>query len=103
MMKRSIRAEREKSFKRELDTYRSVLIERTQASRTMSFLEKQAIFWIESARFLITELEVWDRFKDDAKYDATTRKVQEMLDRLNSLMNQLSNDQQSDGDPKKTE
>ncbi len=102
-MKRSIRAEREKSFKRELETYRSVLTERTQGSRQISFLEKQAIFWIESVRFLITELEVWDRFKDDAKYDATTRKVQEMLGRLNGLITQLPDGQQSDTDSNEDE
>src|SRR5262245_2343827 len=102
-MKRFIRAEREKSYKKELATYQSVITELIQGHREMSFMEKQAVFWMESARFLITELEVLARFGDDPKYEATAHKVQKTLERLSELITQLADDQQNHNDPNKEE
>lgn len=43
-------------------------------------------------RFLITELEVWDRLGNRDKYDATYNKARKALDYLNTLIDQFTED-----------
>lgn len=88
-MKRPTRSDQEQ-FRRELEIYSSTITELAKRRQETSFMEKQTIFWTESARFLITELEIWDKMREDTRYDATVVKIQKIFQRLNGLINQLT-------------
>ena len=88
-MKRPVRADLEK-FHRELETYRSTIADLSKNRQETSFLDKQILFWMESARFLINELEVWGNLPDETRYDVTRNKLQKNLDYLNALISQLA-------------
>ena len=96
-MKRSVRADVEK-FQRELETYRSTIADLSIDRRETSFLDKQILFWMESARFLLNELEVWGNLPDDARYDVTRDKLHKNLDYLHTLVSQLMEEQDRDVD-----
>jgi len=96
-MRRSVRADVEK-FHQELDSYRSTLADLSKRRQETSFLDKQLIFWMESARFLINELEIWGKLGDNTKYDVVFNKIQKNLDRVNELIAQLTEEQFSDLD-----
>lgn len=96
-MRRSVRVDVEK-FHRELDTYRSAVAELSKERLGTSFLEKQLIFWMESARFLISELEIWGKLGDNTKYDVVFNKLQKNLDRVDRLVTQLTEEQYRDFD-----
>jgi hypothetical protein len=91
-MKQSIRTETDK-FRRELDRYQAKLASFSGAGRETSFLEKQLVFWIESARFLVNELEIWGNVGADTKYKATFQKVRNNLDYVHELIAQLAKEQ----------
>src|SRR5262245_920168 len=97
-MRRAIRADVEK-FRQELDTCRSIIVGLSKRRPTTSFLGKQLVFWMESARFLINELEIWDRLRDDAKYAATRHKLQKNLDYVNELVTQFIEEEGDDLEP----
>ena len=90
-MKQSVRADTEK-FQRELNIYRSTLVELYKERHTQpsSLLDRQITFWMESARFLISELEIWGKLGNETKYALTLNKVQQTFDYLNGLIAQLS-------------
>ena len=69
-------------LQRELDHIHSFV--RTQKRRLEEnpLFEQQIRFWAESTRFLITELEIWDRMGETMKCRVTVLKVQKALDHL---------------------
>ena len=78
--------------------YRSTVADLSKDRQGTSFLDKQILFWMESARFLINELEIWGNLRHDTKYDATLNKLQKKLDYLHTLVNQLIEEQGSNID-----
>lgn len=74
---------------RQMDTYRSIIKRNNGRLEHDIWLEKQIRFWMESTRFLITELEIWDRLGNETKCVETTSKAQKALDTLYDLLRQL--------------
>lgn len=76
-------------FNQELAQYLSVANRNKQQLENSRMLAKQIVFWTESAKFLITELEIWDRFENEEKCEKSILKIQRALDRLHDLVTQL--------------
>ncbi len=77
------------SFKGELDQYRSIAGRHHSELDEKPLLGKQLEFWFQSARFLITELEVWGKLENDKKYDETIYKLQKALNHVRQLITEL--------------
>lgn len=88
-MSKSNRPEIEE-FHRQLETCRSIVARNKELLEEDSWLEKQLIFWAESTRFLITELEIWDQQGNSDKYQFTITRLEKSLDRLHELIRQLT-------------
>jgi len=79
-------------FQHELEKFRAIINSNNGSLENNPLLARQINFWVESMRFLITELEVWDRLGNRHKYDATYNKARKALDYLNTLIDQLTED-----------
>ena len=97
MMKKSVREDTER-FKQELAHCRSVVAGLTKRRQETSFTEKQLTFWMESARFLITELEIWGKLGNDAKYEVAIHRIRKNIEYVRKLMAQLADEQDRDLD-----
>ena len=76
-------------FKQELESYRKIVTKNQEALDSKPGLEKQIFFWMESTRFLLSELEIWNELGDDAKCAETTVRIQQVLGRLHKMIQQL--------------
>jgi len=74
---------------RELDRYRSIAKINKASLEENIWVAKQFIFWVEGTRFLISELEIWERVGNSNKCEETVRKIQHALDHLHELLDQL--------------
>lgn len=87
-MSRNVQEEIER-IKSELANNHCIIERNNQRLQSDPWLEKRIIFWMESARFLVTELEIWDHAGNDEKCAETTLKAQKALDGLYDLLRQL--------------
>ena len=87
-MSKSYQSDIEK-FQRELDHCRSLAKANKDWLEQNPIIEKQVTFWVEGIRFLISELEIWERFENANKCKETAYKAQRALNRLGELLNQL--------------
>lgn len=86
----------ESAFRKEIEQFQNELandrfiIERNQERlENDSWLDKQIRFWVESTRFLISELEIWDKLDNHEKGAQTCIKAQKALDHLYELLREL--------------
>ncbi len=77
------------SFKKELESYKNIVIKNQEFLKSQPWLEKQIFFWMESTRFLISELEIWNQLDDPAKCAETTVRIQKALERVNKMIQQF--------------
>ena len=94
-MRKPIRSDTQR-FQRELDNYRTTLADLSKDGEIDPFVGKQISFWMESARFFISELEIWDKLGDKAKYYVAVKKVQKALDQVDELIFQLIEEEGND-------
>ena len=73
-------------FHRELDICYTLAKTNKARLKEHPLVEKQITFWIEGTRFLISELEIWERMGNLSKCDETVYKVQQALDHLHELL-----------------
>jgi hypothetical protein len=76
-------------FHLQLAKYRSIAEKFKRMQEKNPLLYHQVEFWIESAQFCITELEIWQSLKDKPKYNDALHKAQETLERVHHLTTQL--------------
>jgi len=79
-------------FQGELKRYRVIISENKQRLENHPLLAKQIDFWVESSRFLLTELEIWDRLGNRNKYNVTYNNARKAIDYLYTLIDQLPED-----------
>lgn len=89
-MNKSVRLHIDK-FDQELEGYRLFAIKNKALLQKNPWLEKQITFWMESTRFLVAELEIWDQLDNETKCAEVIRRTQKSLDRLFRLIEQLKN------------
>lgn len=83
-------------FQQELETLRAILqqnLERTEQDR---LLGAQIEFWMQSAQFLETEMDTWERVGNVSKRQQAVERMQKVLDILQQLINRM-NDEAGDG------
>ena len=78
-------------FDQELEGYRLFVISNKELLKQNLWLERQITFWMESSRFLIAELQIWDELGDSTKCAEVTARAQKALSRLFRLIEQLKN------------
>ncbi len=78
-------------FDQELEGYRLFVISNKELLKRNLWLERQITFWMESSRFLIAELQIWDELGDSTKCTEITARTQKALSRLFRLTEQLKN------------
>lgn len=86
-------------FERELSHYRSLAKANKSALDGKPFLAVQINFWMESVRFLITELEVWEYMGNPTKYHETINKIDKALHYVHRLILYLEDENSQDYDP----
>ncbi len=88
VMNESNRSELER-FSDELNSYRLFAERNRHHLDQEPLLDRQLIFWFESVRFLLSELEIWDRLGNNKKWDETVGKLQKALSNVNQLITSL--------------
>jgi len=83
-MSKSLKTESEK-LSLELEKIRSIAQERGHRQKDPLF-NTQLTFWMESVRFCITELEIWDKEGDTERCNQIIHRARECLDRLHQLI-----------------
>lgn len=83
-------------FQDELEVLRSILQEILQQAKQDPLLGTQLEFWLESARFLELNIEIWDRAENAYKENQARERMRKVLDILQQLINQV-NDGTGDG------
>lgn len=79
-------------FQHELEKCRAIINKNNGSLENNPLLARQIDFWMESTRFLITELEIWDRLGKPPNYDATYNRLRKAMDYLYTLIEQLTED-----------
>ena len=83
-------------FERELNHYRSLAKANKRGLEKKPFLAVQLNFWMESVRFLITELEVWEYVGNRAKYEATIKNLGKAFYYIHKLVVHLDDENYED-------
>ncbi len=83
-------------FQKELEILRSILKENLQRAKQDPFLGTQLEFWLESARFLELNIEIWDQAGNVYKENQARERMRKVLDILQQLIIQM-NDGNGDG------
>ncbi|HET9905811.1 MAG TPA: hypothetical protein VFQ23_04205 [Anaerolineales bacterium] len=97
-MSNQARADKER-YERQLNHYRSLMKVNKRDLDGKPFLAVQIDFWLESIRFLITELEIWDYMGKTAKYYETINKIHKALNRVHRLILYLDEGDAKDDGP----
>lgn len=79
-------------FERELEVLRSIIRQNIQRLDQDPMLDSQLDFWMESARFLMTSMEVWEDAGDRYQYTQAVEQMQKILGILQDLIDPLSNE-----------
>ncbi len=83
-------------FQKELEILRSILKENLQRAKEDPLLGTQVEFWLESAKFLELNIEIWDQAGNAYKENQARERMRKVLDILQQLIDQM-NDQTGDG------
>ena len=96
-MRKSSWSDKEK-FYRELRHYRSIAETYIDLLEENSMLTKQLVFYVESARFYIVQLDVWDKRGDRQRYEEAVHGARKNLDHVRELIIELIGEDYSEGD-----
>lgn len=78
-------------FDQELEGYRLLVIKNKEILKDNPWLDSQITFWMETTRFLIAEVQIWDQMGNSIKCEEVTVRVQKSLNRLFRLTEQIKN------------
>lgn len=87
-MNKSVQSEIE-GFRRQLSLYGVIIKRNKNRLENDPWLERQIAFWMESLRFLLKELEIWDQVGNQTKCQDVIDKTQKAADHLHELIRQL--------------
>lgn len=79
-------------FQEELEALRSILEENLHKLKDDPFLGTQLEFWMESARFMETNIEIWEDAGNSYKHEQAIERMRKVLDILQKLIEQLNHD-----------
>jgi hypothetical protein len=79
------------NFQQELDALRLILKQNLHKLKEDPFLGTQVEFWLESAKFMETNLEIWEDTGNAYKHQQAMERMRKVLDSLQQLINQMNN------------
>ena len=79
-------------FQQELDALRLILRDNLKHVRQDRMLGNQVEFWMESARFLETELQIWENAGNQYKRQQALERMRKVLDILQELIDRMNED-----------
>jgi hypothetical protein len=77
-------------FQKELEILRSILHENLQQAKQDPLLGTQVEFWLESAKFLELNIEIWDHAGNAYEENRARERMRRVLDILQQLVNQMN-------------
>jgi hypothetical protein len=77
-------------FQNELETLRSILHENLHRAKQDPLLGTQLEFWLESAKFLELDIEIWDQAGNMHKENEAKDRMRRVLDVLQKLVDQMN-------------
>jgi hypothetical protein len=77
-------------FQKELDILRSILQENLQQAKQDPLLGTQLEFWLESARFLELNIEIWGQAGNAYRESQARERMRKVLDILQQLINHMN-------------
>ena len=83
-------------FQQELEILRAILRERLQEAKQDPLLGTQLEFWLESAKFLELNIEIWEEAGNAYKENEARERMRKVLNILQQLIDQM-NDGEGDG------
>ena len=86
-------------YEQELNHYRSLANANKGQWEGKHVLAVQLNFWMESVRFLITELEIWNYMQNTAKYSEALDKLDKAFGHIHRLVIYLEEDNSQGYDP----
>ena len=72
-------------FEKELEILRAILHRLNEDAR----LGKQLDFWMKSAEFAVTSMEIWEEAGNQDRLDEATHRMKRVLETLQKLIDQL--------------
>ena len=84
-------------FQQQLEILRSLLKENLKRGEQNPLLGSQVDFWLESARFLELNIEIWGRSGNAYEENQARKQMRKVLDILQELVNRM-NDGMGDGE-----
>lgn len=79
-------------FQQELEALRSILDENLKRAKQDPLLGMQLEFWLESAKFLELNIEIWNQAGNAYKENQARERMRKVLDILQQLINQTSDE-----------
>lgn len=83
-------------FQEELEALRSILRDNLHKLNDDPFLGTQLEFWMESARFMETNIKIWGDAGNAYKHEQAVERMRKVLEILRQLINQLNHDSGDD-------
>lgn len=77
-------------FRQELEILRSILQEKLQQAKQDPLLGPQLEFWLESAKFLELNIEIWGMAGNSYKENQARERMRKVIDILQELINQVN-------------
>jgi Zn-dependent M32 family carboxypeptidase len=79
-------------FEKELAVLRAILRRNLQRLNQDARLGKQLEFWMKSAEFAVTSMEVWEEAGDQDRFDEAEQRMKRVLETLQKLIEQLGDE-----------
>jgi hypothetical protein len=80
----------QEDFQQELEALRQLLQKNLQKLKQDPFLGTQVEFWMESAKFMETNIEIWEEAGNAYKHQQAMERMRKVLDILQQLIEQLN-------------
>lgn len=79
-------------FEKELEILRAILQRRLHRLNEDARLGKQLDFWMKSAEFAVTSMEIWEEAGNQDRFDEAAQRMKKVLETLQKLIEQLGDE-----------
>lgn len=79
-------------FEKELEILRAILRRHLHRLNEDARLGKQLDFWMKSAEFAVTSMEIWEEAGNQDRFDEAAQRMKRVLETLQKLIEQLGDE-----------
>ncbi len=87
----------QEDFQEQLEILRSILKKNLERAKQDRLLGTQLEFWMESARFLETDIEIWEHAGNTYQRNKAVEQMYKVLEILQQLIDPMNHDGMGDG------